>query len=154
MKRLHYTNDKVFALVRNRFPCFAFHFPFLKLDLINVVNIILGRSPLFRRAVAVQRVHAAKSNKVSSVVDLRALKYRDKRKRSILPVGTLGRHANGLSARVGGLEEVAQLLFKNVQALRARCVCHAEDGAPEVEGVCHVSADAHEDQEDEVEGVA
>jgi hypothetical protein len=66
-------------------------------------------------------------------------------KKRILPVGTLGRHANGLSACIRRLEEVAQLLLEDVKALRARCVGHAEDGAPEVEGVGHVGADAHED---------
>jgi hypothetical protein len=40
-----------------RFPTLAF-LSFSNLDLVNVVNIVLGRGPRFRRAVAVQRVHA------------------------------------------------------------------------------------------------
>jgi hypothetical protein len=71
--------------------------------------------------------------------------HKRRREDRVLPVGTLGRHANGLSAGVCRLEEVAQLLFENVEALRARCVRHAEDRAPEVEGVGHVGADSHED---------
>lgn len=136
------------------------------LDFINVVNIVLGRGPRFRRAVAVQRVHAIRRTKEKQS-QLRFLyfpsseEYRQrgsegvkKEKTCSLPVGTLGRHANGLPARVGRLEEVAQLLLEYVQPLRAGRVGHAQDRAPEVESVGHVGADAHEDEEDEVEGVA
>ena len=84
------------------------------------------------------------SEKSASFVSSKRLK--EKRKNDgILPVGTLGRHANGLSAGICRLEEVAQLLFEDVQALRACCVRHAEDWSPEVEGVGNVGADTHED---------
>lgn len=71
-----------------------------------------------------------------------------------LPVRSLRRHANRLPAGVGRLEEVAQLLLEDLEALRAGCVCHAQDRTPEVEGVGDVGADGREDEEDEVDWVA
>lgn len=67
---------------------------------------------------------------------------------------TLLTHANSLPSRFTGLQKLSQLLLKDLQALCAGSVGHAEDRSPKVEGIRDVGAGAEEDEHDEIERVS
>jgi hypothetical protein len=62
-------------------------------------------------------------------------------------------HSHCLTASIRALEESAETLFADFEALGGRGVGHACHGAPEVEGVGYVGADTEKDEEDEVDWV-
>jgi hypothetical protein len=62
-------------------------------------------------------------------------------------------HSHSLTASIRALKESAKTLFADFEALGGCGVGHARHGAPEIEGVGYVGADAEENEEDEVDGV-
>lgn len=66
----------------------------------------------------------------------------------------LGTHTDCLSTSLGIFQEISQFLFEDVQPLRTRSIGHAKHGAPQVEGIGHIGANADEDEENEVDGVS
>lgn len=66
----------------------------------------------------------------------------------------LGTNPYSLSASLGSLQKLSQFLLEDLQALRARCIGHAEQWTPQVERIGDVGTDTQKDKEDEVDWVS
>lgn len=64
------------------------------------------------------------------------------------------RHGDGLSACVGGLEELAQTALPFLEGLVRRRLGHLQDGSPQVELVGDVGTDGTNEEQEEIGRVA
>jgi hypothetical protein len=103
-----------------------------------------------RSNIVIVIVSQTRSSMLASSLPIQALQT----DRIIIVVYPLLSHDNWPSCDLRPIQEFPQPLFAYLERLLRCCIGHAEHGAPEVEGIRHVSCDAKDDEEEEINGVA